>query len=44
MVYLIDGILDGALVSDGAAENSQGVVADVLRKVRLNLWNISYNG
>merc|ERR1719234_2275815 len=40
-VHLIDGILDGALVSDGTAENSQGIVADVLRKVRLNLLKLT---
>ena len=37
--HLINGILDGALVSDCAPENSEGVVADILRKIRLNLWN-----
>ena len=35
--HLINGILDGALVSDCASENSEGVVADILRKIRLNL-------
>ena len=37
--HLINGILDGALVSDCASENSEGVVADILRKIRLNLCN-----
>ena len=40
--HLIDGILDGWLFSNGAAENSEGVVADVLRKIRFDLCNISY--
>merc|ERR1719234_541820 len=40
-VHLINGILDGALVSDGAAENSQGVVTDVLWKIGLNLLQFS---
>ena len=37
LLNLFNSLLDGALVADRGAENTQGSLFDILRKIRFNL-------